>query len=233
MDIDHLIRQLADSREPVTGLLAPWRRTARWLVASLVYVGIVVAACVFAIGGLPGSIEHRLVLELAAILATAIAAALAAFSSVVPGRDRCFLLLPLVPLGLWLAMVSHDCLQDWQALGSAGLQVWADWDCALPALILSALPAGAMLMMLRRGAPLMPAVSLALGALAAAAMANFGLRVFHADDASIQILVWHVGGAVIAAMIAGAVGRRVLDRRAWLARECSIELGRPLGRAAQ
>jgi hypothetical protein len=228
MDIDHLIQQLADSAQPVNRLLAPWRRTARWLVASLAYVGVVVAACLLAGGGVPGSIEPRLVLELAAILATAIVAAIAAFSSVVPGRDRRFLLLPLVPLGLWLATLGHGCLQDWQALGGAGLQVRADWDCALPALILSVLPAGTMLLMLRRGAPLVPAVSLALGALAAAAMANLGLRIFHAGDVSIQVLVWHLGGAAAVAMIAGALGTRVLDWRAWVARECGRELNRPL-----
>jgi len=228
MDIDHLIQQLSERAQPVTRLLAPWRRTARWLAASLVYVGMVVAACLLAGGGLTGSIEPRLVLELVAILATAVTAAMAAFSSVVPGRDWRFLLLPLIPLSIWLGTLGQGCLQDWQVFGSAGLQVRADWDCALPALILSVFPAGTMLLMLRRGAPLIPAVSLALGALAAAAMANFGLRIFHAGDVSIQILVWHVGGAAMAAMIAGSFGSRVLNWRAWVARECGGELGRPL-----
>lgn len=224
MDTNRLIQQLADRAEPVTRLLAPWRRTTLWVAASVVYVGIVVAACLLGGGGLPGSIEPRLVLELAAILATAVTAAIAAFSSVVPGRDRRFLLLPLVPLIVWLTALGHGCLQDWQALGTAGLKVQADWDCALPALILSVLPAGAMLLMLRRGAPLLPAVSLALGALAAAAMANFGLRIFHADDVSIQILVWHLGGAVMVSMIASSLGSRVLDWRAWVNRACRVEL---------
>jgi len=223
MDIDHLIQELADHAKPVTRLPAPWRRAARWLAASLVYVGSVVAILLVG-GGLPGSIESRLALELAAVLATAVTAAVAAFSSVVPGRDRRFLLLPLAPLGVWLATLGHGCLQDWQTLGSAGLQVRTDWDCALPALVLSVLPAGALFLMLRRGAPLMPAASLALGALAAAAMANFGLRIFHAGDVSIQILAWHVGGAVVVAMIAGALGNRVLDWRAWVARACRAEM---------
>jgi hypothetical protein len=221
MDIDHLIQQLAESAQPVTRLLAPWRRTALWLAASLVYVGIVVAAYLFAGGGLPGPIESRLVLELAAILATAIAAAIAAFSSVVPGRDQRFLLLPLVPLGVWLVTLGHGCLQDWQALGDAGLRLRPDWDCALPALILSVCPAGAMLLMLRRGAPLVPAVSLMLGALASAAVANLGIRIFHAGDVSIQIVVWHAGGAAVVAMIASLVGPRVLHWRTWVRRAYS------------
>jgi hypothetical protein len=221
MDIDHLIQQLAERAQPVSRLLAPWRRTSLWLGASLAYVGIVVAAHLLAGGGLLGSIEPRLVLELAAILATAITAAIAAFSSVVPGRDRRLLLLPLIPLSVWLATLGHSCLQDWRVLGTAGLQLRADWDCAVPALIISALPTGAMLLMLRRGAPLIPAVSLALGMLATGAMANFGLRIFHAGDLSIQILIWHGGGAVVVAMIASLVGPRVLNWNDWVKRACS------------
>ena len=210
MDTDHLILQLAERAQPVARLLAPWRRTMLWFAASLIYVGIVAAAYVSVRGGLPGPIQPRLVLELAAILATAITAAIAAFSSVVPGRDQRLFLLPLIPLGIWLAMLGHSCLQDWRVLGAAGVQVRADWDCAVPALILSVLPAGTMVVMLRRGVPLVPVVSLALGVLAAGAIANLGLRVFHAGDLSIQILVWHGGGAVLVSMIASLAGPRVL-----------------------
>ena len=210
MDTDHLILQLAERAQPVARLLAPWRRTMLWFAASLIYVGIVAAVYVLVGGGLPGPIQPRLVLELAAILATAITAAIAAFSSVVPGRDQRFLLLPLIPLSIWLATLGHSCLQDWRVLGAAGVQVRADWDCAVPALILSVLPAGTMVVMLRRGVPLVPVVSLALGVLAAGAIANFGLRIFHAGDLSIQILVWHGGGAILVSMIASLAGPRVL-----------------------
>ena len=221
MDIDHLIQQLAEQVQPVARLLAPWRRTVVWLAASLLYVSTVVSAYLWADGGLPASIEPRLVLELAAILATAVTAAIAAFSSVVPGRDRRFLLLPLIPLSVWLATLGHSCLQAWQVLGTAGLQVRADWDCAVPALVVSALPAGTMLMMLRRGVPLVPSISLALGVLATGAIANLGLRIFHAGDLSIQILVWHAGGAVVVPMVASLAGPRVLPWRSWLGRAFS------------
>src|SRR5262245_54919869 len=107
MDVDHFIQQLAERAQPVARLLAPWRRTMLWLAASLIYVGIIVAAYVGAGGVPPVSIDPRLVLELAAILGTAVTAAIAAFSSVVPGRDRRFLLLPLIPLSVWLTMLGH------------------------------------------------------------------------------------------------------------------------------
>jgi hypothetical protein len=220
MDIDRLIQQLAEGAQPVGRLLAPWRRAALWVAASLGYVGIVVAASLLASGGLQGSTEPRLALELAAILATAATAAIAAFSSVVPGRNRRFLLLPLIPLSIWLAMLGNGCLQDWQAMGLAGLQLRTDWDCVFPAIILSVLPAAAMLLMLRRGVPLLPGVSLALGAVATGAMANLGLRIFHAGDLGIQILIWHAGGAVVVAMVANLAGHRVLPWRAWVERAC-------------
>jgi hypothetical protein len=216
MDTDLFIQRLAERAQPVARLLAPWRRTTLWLAVSLVYVGIVMAAFLFANGGLWGSMEPRLVLELAAILATAASAAIAAFSSVVPGRNRWFLLLPLIPLSIWLATLGHGCLRDWQILGIMGLQVRADWDCVVPALLVSALPAGTMLLMLRRGAPLVPAVSLALGVLATGAIANLGLRIFHAGDLSIQILVWHAGGAVVVSLIASLAGPQVLRWQTWV-----------------
>jgi hypothetical protein len=213
MAIDLFIQQLAERAQPVTRLLAPWRRTALWLAASLVYVGILVAAYLLADSGRPGSIGPHLILELAAILATAVTAAIAAFSSVVPGRDQRFLLLPLIPLSVWLATLGLSGMDEWRVLGAAGLQVRADWDCAFPALLLGTLPAIVMLLMLRRGVPLLPGVSLALGALATGAVANLGLRIFHAGDLSIQIVVWHVGGAVVVAMIGSLAGPRVLPWR--------------------
>lgn len=213
VETHQLIQQLSERAQPVARLLTPWRRTALWLGASLAYVAVVAAACVLVSGGLSGSIGPRLALELGAILVTSATAAIAAFSSVVPGRDRRFLLLPLVPLATWLATLGQGCVHDWQAFGAAGLQVRADWDCALPALVLSILPAGAMLVMLRRGAPLRPGVSLALGALAAAAIANFGLRIFHAGDISIQVLVWHLGGAIVLALVASRAGDLILNWR--------------------
>lgn len=216
MDIDLFIQQLAERAQPVTRLLAPWGRTVLWLTASLVYVGIVVAAYLLADGGRLGSIGPRLILELAAILATAVTAAIAAFSSVVPGRDQRFLLLALTPLSVWLATLGHSCLDEWRVLGAAALQVRADWDCAFPALILSTLPASVMLLMLRRGVPLLPGVSLALGALATGAVTNLGLRFLHAGDLSIQIVAWHVGGAVVLAMISSLAGPRVLPWRTWV-----------------
>jgi hypothetical protein len=64
--------------------------------------------------------------------------------------------------------------------------------------------------MLRRGAPISPRISIALGALAASAVADFGLRLFHPQDVSIMVLVWQVGTVCFLSVIAGMGGRMIL-----------------------
>jgi hypothetical protein len=222
LDTNTLIESLALRAEPLPRLLAPWRRTALWLALSLLYVGVV-AALHLAATPLPEPIGFRLVVEQAAILATAVTAAIAAFSSVVPERDRRLGLIPLVPLAIWLVTLGQGCLSDWQAAGAAGVALRPDPDCAPAAIALGILPTIAMLMLLRRGAPLVPAISIGLGALAVAAIVNLGLRLFHVGDLSIQILVWHLLGAVVLSVAASRLGRYVLSWRVLLARTDTSE----------
>ena len=71
----------------------------------------------------------------------------------------------------------------------------------------------AMVIMLRKGAPLFPRVTIALGALAVAALGNFGLRLFHVGDASIMVLFWHFGSVALLAVLAATIGRQVFHWR--------------------
>jgi hypothetical protein len=64
---------------------------------------------------------------------------------------------------------------------------------------------------------------MALGALAVAAIVNLGLRLFHVGDLSIQILVWHLLGAVVLSIAASWLGRHLLSWRALLARTDTSE----------
>ena len=123
------------------------------------------------------------------------------------------LLLPLPPLALWLASVGYGCLQDWAQHGPNGLTIRPDWDCLPSATIIGVVPAIAMVVMLRRGAPLLPRLTLTLGGLAVAAIANFGLQFFHFRDATIMVLVWHLGSVAVLSMLAGALGPRILGWR--------------------
>jgi hypothetical protein len=185
-----------------------------WLALALPPLVVVVA-----IHGLDvdlGAIltDRRLVIEQAATLATALSAAVAAFALTVPGADRKWLWLPAIPLAIWLATLGKGCLDDWLTYGAAGLRLRPDFDCLLPMIAIGAIPAIAMIVMLRRGAPLYPRPSLALGTLATAAVANFGLRLFHIGDVSIMVLVWHFGYFLILVTVAGLAGPRVISWRA-------------------
>jgi hypothetical protein len=154
--------------------------------------------------------DGRLIVELAATLLTAAAAAAAAFASTIPGASRRWLWLPAVPLAVWLLALGKGCLDDWLQYGPEGLTLRPDFECFGPMLLMAAVPAAAMLVMLRRGAPLAPRATLFLGALATAAVVAFGLRFFHVGDASIVVLVWHMGLAAVLTLAAGLAGPRVL-----------------------
>src|SRR5262249_7474109 len=139
METNQLVQCLVAEVEPVRRLSPPWRRSLLWLNLSLLYIA--------GGGGIPpvarggrGPIGPPLVLEQAAMLATAVTAAIAAFSSVVPGRDRRCLLAPLIPFSVWLVTLGQGCLHDWQTHGPAGLLPGSDLGRAVPPVILSIPP---------------------------------------------------------------------------------------------
>jgi hypothetical protein len=212
VETSELIRHLATGAVPVHRLPPPWLRTAMWLAISLPYVAAVVLMKPAAIDFVE-KFDARFALEQTAILATALTAAIAAFASVIPGENGKIYLLPLVPLAVWLGSLGQGCASDWLRFGADGLQVHPDWECAPAAIFIGIIPAVAMVVMIRRGAPLAPRVSVALGALAVAALGNFGLRIFHIGDVSVMVLVWHFGGLALISVLASRFGRQVLNWR--------------------
>jgi hypothetical protein len=210
METQDLIARLAAEARPVRRLRPPWMRAALWLAIALPCVAAVVGNKIVMIDPAQTLADPSFILEQAATLATAVAAALAAFASTVPGFDRRVLLLPLLPLALWLASVGHGCVQDWVRLGTDGLTLRPDWECLPYAAVIGIAPAIAIILMLRRGAPLFPRSTLMLGALAVAALGNLGLQAFHLHDASIMVLTWHLGSVVLLSAVGGLLGRQVL-----------------------
>ncbi len=209
-DTQDFIAQLAADVRPVRRLPAPWQRALLWFGLVLPYA-IVVALIHGAV--LPAESTARFAVEQGAALATSFAATLAAFVTIVPGYNKRILLLPALPFALWIASVGYGCVQDWVQHGPEGLTIRPDWDCLQPAAILGLVPALALLLMLRKGAALQPRLTVAFAGLAVAGIANFGLQFFHARDASIMVLVWHLGGAVALAGIGSVLGRRLLPYR--------------------
>jgi hypothetical protein len=210
-DTETLIRELADRIPPVQPLARPGVRAAAWL-AIAVPAALLVVVMMTGRGdwvsrlGMP-----RVISEEIFALATGILAAIAAFASVVPGYNRRVLFLPLVPMALWLGGLGQSSVRDWLQLTVYGFSMRSEWVC-LPATIMAgAVPAIAMAVMLRRGAPLTPRLSALLGGLAAAGLGNLGVCVTHHAYGNVLVLVWHVSIVLLLTMIVGSTGRRLLN----------------------
>jgi len=213
METDRIIDQLAQAARPVRPLRPPLARTMIWLLIVAPFVAMTVFAMSPRTDLAAKASDPHFVIEMFAALATGVAAALAAFATTIPGRSRKIAWLPLLPLGAWLGSLGHGCLQSWIRFGADGLTLRPDWVCFPAIALVGAVPALAMAVMLRRGAPLAPHLSTALGGLAAAGLGNVGLRLFHAQDASLMVLVWQVGSVFVLAALAGLLGRSLLHWR--------------------
>lgn len=218
IDTRRLIEQLAGDAVPVRRLPSPWLRTTLWLALA----GVNLVVFVLVMSPRPdlavAICDPTFILEQLAALATGITAGLAAFASVVPGSDPRMLLLPLLPLAVWLASVGTSCVASWIRTGPDGLTLTPDWACFPAIALLGFAPAVIIAYMLRRGVPLTPHLTAALGGLAAAGLGSFGLRFCHAQDASLMVLVWQIGAVVLLSAASAAAGRlvlcwRILSRR--------------------
>ena len=211
---DELIRRLARSAAPVQPLQGPWLRAARWLALSLPCIAIVVVAASPRRDLVSKLADWHFFTEELAAVTTGLCAAAAAFATVIPGYDRRFLLLPVLPLTLWLGSLGQGCAQDWMQLGWMGVSFQPSWVCLPSIAVVGAVPAIVMVRMLRRGAPLTPRLTMALGGLAAAGLGNFGLRLFHVVDASLMVLVWQFGAVCVLSAVSGVAGGYLLSWKA-------------------
>jgi hypothetical protein len=211
MDTDKFIERMAATVEPVRPLARPWIRTAAWLLVAIPYVALVVFVVSPRADLISKASEWRYAIEQLAALATGITAATAALATIIPGYDRKFLLLPALPVAIWLATLGDGCVEDWIRFGPDGLSLQPDLLCFPAIVLVGAVPAIAIAIMLRRGAPLTPHITSALGGLAAAGLGNFGLRLFHSQDASPMVLVWQVGTVFILTAVAAWAGRYLLN----------------------
>lgn len=213
METEKLIQNLAAAVRPVRPLASPWLRTAIWLAVAVPYMALVVLVISPRADLLTKLTEARFLVEQIAALATGTTAAVAAFASTVPGYNRKVFLLPALPLAVWLGSLGEGCLDVLLRSGLVGLSLQPDWLCLPAIMLVGAMPAAAMVIMLRRGAPLFPYLSSGLGALAAAGLGNFGLRLFHPQDASLMVLVWQFGSVFVLTALGGCVGRIIFSWR--------------------
>lgn len=213
MQTEELIRTLTADCAPVRPLAHPGWRAVTWFTISVGYVAAVVVVM-----GLRPDISTKLadlkfVVEVGAAFLTSMMAAAAAFCAGCPGRPIWERFAPVPFLALWLASLGEGCWHDWLASGAAGLAIRPDLMCFPVIMAISIVPGALIFIMIRRGAPIAPISTMGLAALAAAALGAAALRLFHAEDASIMVLVWQFGSVVLLTGLEALLGRRILRWR--------------------
>ena len=198
-----LIAMLAANLTPVRRLRPPLTRAIWWLLLAaliLVLIGIGHGMRPDLLGRLKDS---SFLFGLAGSLLTGILAAVGAFMVSIPGRSRWWFALPVPTVIVWLSNIGYQCLTNWVAVEPGAMQFGETAEC-LATLVLTSLPlALAMLAMLRYAAPLRPTNVFLLGSLAVAGISATALSLFHPLDATVMILVFNLGTAIL---IIGAGG---------------------------
>src|SRR5262249_54438117 len=187
----------------------PLVRASLWIMLAAFVLAIIATA-----HGLRSDVATRLqqpmfVLSMIATLATAILAAVASFQISLPDRSRWWLLFPVPAVAIWISTIGYGCFADWVNVGPNGVRMGEAARC-LATLLLTSVPLSiAMLVMLRYSALLRPTESSAMGGLAVAAITAFALSLVHDLDASLMILIWNLGVAVLIAGLACLFGRSI------------------------
>jgi hypothetical protein len=153
--------------------------------------------------------ELRLMLGIAAMLATATAAITAAFFAAVPGRSWLWVATPLPPLGLWLLLGINQ-LRD---LVVREGDLWNAGDslhCFLFILGVGLVTAALLSWRLRRAAPLEALAVATLSGLGAAAFAAFLLNFFHPFPATPIDLAVHAASVLLVVAFSASLRRMAL-----------------------
>jgi len=206
VNTDDLIETMAQGLEPVPPLWRPSTRAVVWFVGAALYLGALVVAMGLAGTNTASAGAPFWISQMAAIVAGILASG-AAFASVVPGSAKgsraWALFAALVWLGTLLMAVRGE--GTWGAVPGAS----HEWICVGFIVIGGAPLMLALTLMLRRGAPLNPAVTAVLAALAVGTLANVGACVSLPHANSAVTFTWH-GGVVLALVLLAALsGRRV------------------------
>lgn len=213
MRTEELIQRLGHDLAPVRPLAPPGTRAAGWLLLAATYV-VAVAGVAWARHGLSGvSADPLYLAQQLAVATMGITAAVAAFASVVPGRNRRLLAVPLVPAVAVMVILLTGCVRDLQQHGTLGLGLETDWPCVASIALGGLALWGVALVMLRRGAPLAARTTSTLAALAAVGAVNLEACLTRPHLFSLTVVLWH--GLTIAVLVAvlAQIGPRVFTWR--------------------
>ena len=210
MNTERLIERLALDVGRVRPLRRPWMRAALWSVGAMLYASVLALLFTSNEDFSINTANRAFVAQQAATILMAFCASVAAFASVVPGYSRWVFVLPAFGVSTWLATLLASVPSEWRGMKLAGLADRHELLC-VPMITLTALPlAAALTLMLRRGAPLNPRVSVALSLLAAAGMTNAVTCLASPHQSAIAMLAWHGSTLLVLSVLAARMGRAVL-----------------------
>jgi hypothetical protein len=197
MKTNDLIEELANGLAPVRPLQRPEKRVVRWLLGSVVYLGVL-AFVVSRFTSTAREADTSLLISQLIGVVAGVFAAVAAFASVIPGYSRRALIGSAAATAVWLAVFVFFALGRGE--GQLIVASQHEWVCVAIILVGGGPLIAALAAMLRVGAPLNPSLTGLLSALAVGLLANFGACISLSHDDYAVTLVWH-GGAV--ALLAG------------------------------
>lgn len=197
MRTDELVQRLAADLKPVRRLRGVGWRTLLWAVFALSCVAIGVWA-LGARADLPWKVRDPFyLLKNALLLSIFAASARSAFLLSVPGAERSVAAraLPMAGLLLWVCLNAAGASTEPLPLASPG------FPCVLRMAALALPPAVAILLALRRAAPLSPGWTGWFALLSAASLAMLGTQFVCAKDDPLHLFLWHFGPVLAAALI--------------------------------
>src|SRR5262245_15560492 len=201
---NRLIEALGANLTPVRRLAPPGLRALSWL--TIVGAIALALATVSDVSAMSRRLMAAPDMWLAAIgsLVTAVLATVAAFQLSLPDRKPAWALLPLPAAIFWIGASGIGCLRSWfipethaASLGEAEICLTFILGLSVPLSIL-------LILMLRRGCPLRPNLTLVIGGLACASAAATLLNFIHPYDATATDLAVHAVG-VATVILANAI----------------------------
>lgn len=206
---EDLISSLAENIRPVRRLRPPMARCACWLALAVV----VIIMLGISHGVRPDLVQRfhdpLFAVRVAAAVVTGILAAISAFQISLPDRSGRWALLPVPAVAVWLSTVGYGCLTNWVSFDPDSIHLGETASC-FATLILTSTPLSlAMFLMMRHLGPLRPTAVTLCGALAVAAITATALSLFHSLDATVLILMWNVGVAVLFVGLGAKFGKKL------------------------
>ena len=174
-----------------------------WMLGAVMYFGVMTLMMTPSTELVANAAGRSfLLLQVAAIVAS-VAAAGAAFVSVVPGSSPRVFAWPVATVGVWLGSLVPGTMREWSS-GAVSFVSQPEWPCVAMIVLGSLVPLLGMARMLRRGAPLTPRTTLALAVLAPAGLANVVACVSNPHASRGVMLIWH--GSTVLTLMAVAAG---------------------------